>query len=46
MQAQISNVDSPRRIECFVIEKRFSVFGVDNRKRGLRKMLDIKEHEE
>ena len=29
-----------------MIVKSLDIFGVDNRKRGLGKMLDIKEHEE
>ena len=46
MLTQLSNVDSPLRIELCDEEEIDSVLGVDSRKRGLGKMLDIKEHEE
>ena len=44
--AQISNVDSPLRNSVLGYWRDLVYCGVDNRKRGLRKMLDIKEHEE
>ena len=45
MLAQILNVDSPLRI-VFCDSREVGNIGVDSRKRGLGKMLDIKEHEE
>lgn len=45
MLARISNVDSPLRIVFCDFREDWYV-GADNRKRGLEKMLDIKEHEE
>lgn len=44
--ARILNVDSPLRMLLCDRKETYLVLGVDSRKRGLGKMLDIKEHEE
>ena len=44
--ARVSNVDSPLRMVLCDNRGFYLLLGVDNRKRGLGKMLDIKDHEE